>query len=68
MYYRGNYRGGYPSRIVHTPQGPITIVYVEQPYYGRYGYSGLGLGYGALAGTALATSLLLTPFWFPLWC
>lgn len=66
MYYRGNYRGTYPSRIVHTPQGPITVVYVDAPYYRRYGGGDVALG--ALAGTAIASSLFF-PFWFPLfWC
>lgn len=69
MVYRGGsaYRGQYPTRIVHTPQGPVTVVYVNDYYYDypRYGY---GCGYG-LAGAALATSLFF-PFWFPffLWC
>ena len=60
---RGRYNGNHYSRIVHTNQGPITVVYVNDPYYYRRG-CGYG-GYGALA----ATSLLLTPFWFPFfWC
>ena len=63
MYYRGTYRGSNPSRIVHTPQGPITVVYVQPDYYGYRGNY-----YGALAGTALASTLFF-PFWFPLfWC
>lgn len=66
MVYRGGrYSGRYPTRIVHTPQGPVTVVYVNDYYYDypRYGY---GAG---LAGAALATSLFF-PFWFPffLWC
>lgn len=68
MVYRGNYVGRYPTRIVHTPQGPVTVVYVDDYYgYPRYG-RGCGYGYG-LAGAALATSLFF-PFWFPffLWC
>lgn len=67
MYYRGNYTGVYPSRIVHTPQGPITVVYVDNPYY-RYDNTGADLALGFLAGTAIA-STFMWPFWFPLfWC
>lgn len=66
MYHRGRYGGNYPSRIVHTPTGPVTVVYVDQPNYNRY--RGGNLAFGALAGTALASSLLFTPLWFPLWC
>ena len=67
MYYRGTYRGSYPSRIVHTPQGPITVVYINDPYY-RPRYYGGDLALGALAGTAVA-STLFWPFWFPFfWC
>lgn len=67
VYYRGaNYRGAYPSRIVHTPQGPITVVYL--PDYRYNYYSGSDIALGALAGTAIA-STLFWPFWFPLfWC
>ena len=65
MYYRGNYSGQYPSRIVHTSQGPITVVYINDPYYYRRGgYRGNNFAYGALAGTALA-STLFWPFWIP---
>ena len=69
MYYMGDYRGQYPSRIVHTNQGPVTVVYINDPYYHRRGYYGYGgLGYGALGG-ALVASTLLWPFWFPFfWC
>ena len=67
MYYRGNnYQGRYPYRIVQTPQGPITVVYIDDGYYRyRNGSDGLGL----LAGAALASTLFF-PFWFPLflWC
>jgi len=67
MYYRGAYRGQYPSRIVHTSQGPITVVYIDDPYYRRR-YRGSNFAYGALAGTALA-STFIWPFWFPFyWC
>jgi hypothetical protein len=66
MYHRGDvYTGQYPSRIVHTPQGPITVVYVsDYPY--RYRSSDFALG--ALGGAALASTFMF-PFWFPLfWC
>jgi hypothetical protein len=66
MYHRGTvYNGQYPSRIVHTSQGPITVVYVhDYPYRHRSGDFMLG----ALGGTALASALIF-PFWFPLfWC
>ncbi|CAF0798588.1 unnamed protein product [Brachionus calyciflorus] len=62
IYFRGAYSGRYPSRIVHTPQGPITVVYLEDPYY-RSSCGDAALGF--LAGTALA-STLMWPFWFPL--
>lgn len=62
MYFRGNYTGRYPSRIVHTPQGPITVVYIEDPYYRD---SGADFALGVLAGTALATTFMW-PFWFPI--
>jgi hypothetical protein len=66
MYYRGNYQGNYPSRIIYTPQGPVTVIYINDGYY-RYGRGcgGYGCGYGALGGAALASAFLL-PFWFPL--
>lgn len=64
MYFRGDvYNGRYPTRIVHTPQGPITVVYIQDPYY-RYD-SGADAAIGILAGTALVTALMI-PFWFPL--
>ena len=69
MLYRGNgrYNGNYPTRIVHTPQGPITVVYVNDPYYDRY--RGSNVAFGALTGAAIASSFLWYPFWFPLfWC
>lgn len=48
MLYRGagRYTGRYPSRIVHTPQGPATVVYMNDPYlcdrlpYDMYPYRG----------------------------
>lgn len=64
IYYRGNYTGRSPSRIVHTPQGPITVVYIQEPYY-RYSNSCRNAGFGFLAGTALASTFMF-PFWFPL--
>ena len=66
-YYRGHYRGNYPSRIVHTPQGPITVIYIDDYRY-PYRYSGGDMALGALTGAALA-STFMWPFWFPLfWC
>lgn len=63
MYYRGNYRGTYPSTIVQTPQGPVTIVFVDRGnYYPRYSAGNVALG--ALTGYALA-STLFWPFWWP---
>ena len=63
MYYRGDYYGNYPSRIINTPNGPVTIVFVDRCHYnsGYYPYYGLG-------GLALA-SAFVWPLWFPLfWC
>ncbi len=66
MVYHGDYRGNYPSRIIHTSNGPVTVVYVDHPRYGYYNGSNIALG--TLAGAAVA-STLIWPFWFPLfWC
>lgn len=68
MYYRGNYAGRYPYRIVHTPQGPITVVYIDDGYYRYHDRCGNGFVSG-LAGAALASTLFFPIFWFPFfWC
>jgi hypothetical protein len=65
MYYRGNYYGNYPSRVITTPEGPITIVFVDRCHYhsGYYPHYSYGL-----TGLALA-STFMWPLWFPIfWC
>ena len=69
MYYNGNnYRGNYPSRVISTPQGPVTIVFVDRCAYNSGYYSDYALA--GLTGAALASTLmwpLWYPMWFPLW-
>lgn len=59
LYYKGKYQGTFPSREFETPKGPITVVYLNEPY--RYAYDS---DESILAGAALASCLFL-PFWFP---
>lgn len=70
MYYNGIYTGNHPSRVVQTPNGPVTIVYLNRNmYYPNYGSD---YALGALTGAAVASTLtwpLFFPMWFPLfWC
>jgi len=65
IYYNRRYRGSFPSRVIQTPQGPVTLVFVDRSYYNR-GYSGSNFAFGALAGAALA-STFMWPLWWPIW-
>lgn len=83
MYYRGtNYYGNYPSRVLQTPRGPVTVVYVDAPVstfgpglYGNRGYYnrrrgeryGRHPGRNVALGGAVAGGVIASTLFLPFW-